>query len=155
MINFGFISLDILVFLGIIIILSVISFRSGKKPILALILSLYPSLLFFNNLPFIRLTDSTAAALGFVIIYASVIYIIWRNLHVKKLHSISRKLVDYILMSLSFVILLISIQIHSISSLTIIYKFSPFLTNIVDKIPYGLALAIPLFVILITNKNDF
>jgi hypothetical protein len=154
MLNLGFISLDIIIFIAIILILLGISFRSGKKPIIALIVSLYPTILFFANIPFITLKDKTTEAIAFIIIYALAIFIIQKHIHVLKIHTLTRKIIDYTLLSISFVFLIISIQINFLPSLVVIYTFSPFLTNLVNQVPYGIALIAPIIIILLTSRKD-
>lgn len=154
MLNIGFISLDILIFLVIIFVLLTISFRSGKKPIISLIVALYPAVLFFANIPFIKLTDKTAEALAFIIVYAFTIFVIQKYIHVLRVHSLARKILDYSLLSISFIFLIISIQINFLPSLVVIYTFSPVISNLVAQVPYGIALAVPIIIILLTTRRD-
>ena len=60
-----------------------------------------------------------------------------------------------ILLVISFIILVVSIKIHSITAISILYSFPVFAIELVSNIPFGLALAIPLLVIMVTNKSDF
>lgn len=154
--NFAFISLDILILIILLIILIGISFRSGKKPLISLLVSLYPSILIYQNLPFdfFNLNEQSAKAIIFVIIYVITNIIIWKTIHAKRLHSGLRKIIDYGSLSIVYIFTLISISLNSVFSLQIFYSFSSSVTNIIEKIPYWIVLIIPILIILLTNKRD-
>jgi|AntRauTorckE6833_2_1112554.scaffolds.fasta_scaffold21514_3 hypothetical protein len=156
MISFGFLSLDILIILIIFTVLFLTSFKTGKKLLVSLIVSTYPAVLIFNSLTFskINLGDLTAQAIIFLISYIFIVTIFWRNLHVKKYHNTWRKFLDYFLLSISYIILIISIYINSVSSLSIFYNFSETTINVVSVIPYSISLIIPVIIILLTNRRD-
>jgi len=156
MVSFGFLSLDILIILILFTILFLASFKTGKKLLVTLIISTYPTVLIFNSLPFsnINLTDATAQAIVYLISYILMIIIFWRNIHVKKYHNTWRKFLDYFLLSTSYIILIISIYINSIYALSVFYNFSETITRAVSLIPYSISLIIPILIILLTNRRD-
>lgn len=156
MINVGFLSLDILIILIILALLYLISFKTGKKLLISLILSLYPTILIFGSLPFskINLEDSSAQAIVFLIFYILMILILRKNIHVKKYYSNHRKFLDYFLLSISYIILIVSVYINSVSSLSSLYNFSGTITNMVSLIPYSISLLIPIIIVLLTNRKD-
>jgi CRISPR/Cas system-associated protein endoribonuclease Cas2 len=156
MINVGFLPLDILIILIILAVLYLVSFKTGKKLLVSLILSLYPTVLIFGSLPFsqIGLSDNSAQAIVFLIFYILMIVILRRNITVKKYYSNFRKFLDYFLLSISYVILIVSIYINSVNSLSSLYNFSGAITNLVSMIPYSITLLIPILIILITNRKD-
>ena len=156
MVNFGFLSLDILIIIILFTILFLTSFKVGKRLLVTLIISTYPTVLIFNSLPFTKgnLFDNTAHAAVYLISYILVFTVFWKNLHVKKYHNTWRKFLDYFLLSISYLILQISIYINSISSLSVFYNFSETITKTVFNIPYSIALIIPIIIILLTNRKD-
>ena len=156
MVNFGFLSLDILIILTLFVILFLASFKTGKKLLVTLIISTYPTVLIFNSLPFskINLTDATAQAIVYLISYILIITVFWRNLHVKKYHTTWRKFLDYFLLSASYIVLIISIYINSIGVISVFYNFSEAITKAVSVIPYSISLIIPVVIILLTNRRD-
>ena len=156
MISVGFLSFDILIILIILTVLYLTSFKTGKKLLVYLILSLYPTVLIFSSLPLsdIGLSSNTAQAITFLIFYILMIATLRKNITVKKYHSNTRKLLDYFLLSLAYVILIVSIYINSVSSLSSLYNFSGTITNLVSLIPYSVTLLIPIIMVLITNRRD-
>ena len=154
MINFGFISLDILIVLIAIVLLIAISFKFGKKPLVSLILSVYPALLIFLNLPFLTLDSPTAEAVVFVVLFVITFLGLNRNVKVHRNVTTLRKFIDYSLLSVSFVLLFFSIYIHAVQSLDVFYSFSDEVTNVVSKVPFGLALIIPLVIVCLINKRE-
>jgi len=156
MISFGFLPLDILIIMIIFSILFLTSFKTGKKLLVSLIVSIYPTVLIFNSLPFtsINLNDKTAQAIVFLIFYILVVTILWKNLHVKKYHNTWRKFLDYFLLTTSYITLVISIYINSVNSLSVFYNFSEIITKTISMIPYSATLIIPIIIILLTNRRD-
>jgi len=155
MINVGFISLDILIFLILFIVLFLATFKTGKKLLVVSIISFYPTLLIFNSLlSSVNFNDQIIQAITFIILYIMLSIILWRNIHAKKVHSTFRKIVDYSTLSISFILLLVSIYINSVSSLSSLYNFSGTVTDIISKIPFSLTLIIPIIIILLTNRRD-
>ncbi len=156
MISFGFVSLDILIILILFIVLFLSSLKWGKNFLVALILSIYPTLLIFGSISTekLNLTDQTAQAIIFLVLYILIIIILRKNITVKKLHGNSRKFLDYSLLSIVYIILLISVYINSVDYISSFYNFSGVTVNIVSKISYNVSLILPLLVILITNRKD-
>jgi hypothetical protein len=154
MMSFGFISVDVLLLISLIAILMILSYKKGKKIIIALTLSLYPTVLFFNNLPFVEVNERSSRAVFFLIIYVIFFVLFKKYTNNKKLHTSSRKITDYSLLTASYLILLLSIYINSVPALSFIYRFSPSITKIVGMIPYGIALVIPIIVLFMTSKKD-
>lgn len=154
MISFGFISLDVILILLAIALLFFLSYKKGKRTIVSLTLALYPALIIFKNLPFVEISDNTSRALIFILIYAILFVLIKKYTHVKKNHSKQRKVVDSVLLTLSYLILLVSVYIYSIPSLANLYSFSPQVIKLVGSIPYGVALLLPMIILFLTNKRD-
>lgn len=148
MINFGFLSLDILIFLILIIFLVFLSFKMGKKFLYSLILAFYPAVMILNNLPYVELRTNFSKIIGFIFIYIICNMLIWKNLNPKNTHSKISRIFEYIILTVSFLIL-ISTQIY----LNSIY-FSKAINNITEAIPLGISFMIPLIVILITTKRN-
>lgn len=149
-----FLSFDLLVIIGILIILIGLSFKLGKKLTAALIFALYPAVLIFHNMPFIESGDSGSDGFLFLGLYVVLTILFWKNVHVKTLHSIGRKVLDYSLLSVSALVAFISVSLNSATSIQNIYSFDGLVTSYIDKIPYGVALIIPIIIIFITNKGD-
>lgn len=154
--NIGFLSLDLLLIIILFVLLFLISFKFGKKIIVSLIISMYPTLLIFSNLNFgeLGLSEKTAQALVFIVLYVLLATVLWKNVSVKKLYSQFRKSLDYSILSLTYVVFLLSIYINSVDYLAPFYTLSGITIEWVSKIPYSLMLVIPIIVIIITNRKD-
>lgn len=154
--NIGFLSLDLSIIIVLFILLFLISFKFGKKIIVSLIISMYPTLLIFSNLNFegLGLNEKTAQALVFIILYVLLTTVLWKNISVKKLYSQLRKSIDYSVLSLTYVVFLLSIYINSVDYLAPFYKLSGITIEWASKIPYSLMLVIPIIVIIVTNRKD-
>jgi len=150
----GFLSLDILIILILFISLFLLSFKTGKKLLTTLIISIYPTVLIFNNLSHASLDTQIIQLVVLSVLYALFSFIFWKNIHIKKYHSNSRKIIDYFLLTTAFLILLISININSIPALSMLYQFSGSIINFISNTPYSIALIIPIIIILITNRRD-
>jgi hypothetical protein len=69
-------------------------------------------------------------------------------------HNTTRKLIDYSLLSVSFMILLAGSMAHSLKILNTVVELGTLTNTINSYIPYGFALIIPILAILITNKRS-
>lgn len=154
MINFGLISFDILLILIVTVILFIVAFRSGKKPLITLTISTYPALLITEYLPWISFEDLTAKAVIFVLVYILSIVVLWKNVHVRKVHSNSRKIIDYGLISIMYMVLVLSIWFTETFSLQVFHSFEPQIVSFITKIPFGLVLILPLIILILTNRNE-
>lgn len=153
--NFGIMSLDIIILLAVFAILLFWSFRRGKKAIVALIITTYPALLIYSYLPYIVLDKPMAQAVGFVVIYIITLIVLWHNVHVKHVHRFLRKITDYSLLTISYMALIISVSANSIPALQKIYTFSGFFPELISRIDYGIILVIPIILVSLTNKTDY
>ncbi|HMO78591.1 MAG TPA: hypothetical protein PJ997_00165 [Candidatus Paceibacterota bacterium] len=153
--NFAFLSLDIIIIIVTIAILTFL-FLKGKKGILiSLIFATYPTVLIFKNFPYIEFTNQTIELVFLLLIYIFIFWILNKSVSIGNYYSTSfRKIVDSILLSTSYIILIISLQINSLPILKNIYNFSTNTTKIIADIPYGLALIIPIIFILLINKRQ-
>ncbi len=154
MTNIGFISLDIIILLVILGVLIFLNYKTGKKIITSLILACYPSILIFNNLPYISFESRIVEAFAFILIYVMCFIILKKYIKNRVVVTNIRKITDYIFLSLTFFMLLVSISTNEVLSLQSIYSFSGYLPNLINKINYGLVLIIPIIVLLLTSKED-
>ena len=153
--NFGILSLDIIILIAVFAILFFLSLRKGKKLVVALILTTYPALLVYSYLPYIILDKPMAKAVGFVVIYILILIVLWHNVHTKHVHSFFRKVLDYGTLIISYMMLVISISANSIPALQKIYAIGGYFPDLISKIDYGVMLIIPIVIILLTNKSDY
>jgi len=154
MINIGFISLDILILVVIFFVLFFSGIKSGKKLLISLIVSVYPSLLIFSNFPYVNFEAGMPEAISFLFIYIIMVTIMIKIINKKKVYTTFRKITDYSALAFTYIILLVSISSNYITSLQNLYTFSGVIPNFINRIDFGLLLIIPIVVILLTSKND-
>ncbi len=154
MMHFEFLSVDIIVLIVIFAILFFVTLRTEKRLITSLILSAYPTLLVFKNFPYVKLEAGLPQAIWFLVLYAVISGIVWRNIHNRRVFTGFRKITDYSLLIVSYIALMISISTHSVPALQNVYKFSGTFSHFVEGLDFGVILIIPLVVILLTSKSD-
>jgi hypothetical protein len=148
------ISLNNFFFFLILAVVLIASFKYGRKICIALILATYPTILIFSNLAFLKLGSNTAELIILGLVYVLSLSILWTNLTPGNPHNTTRKLIDYSLLSVSFMILLAGSMAHSLKILNSFVELGTLTTTINSYIPYGFALIIPILAILITNKRS-
>lgn len=154
MINIGFISLDILILVILFCALFFHGIKTGKKLLLSLIISIYPSLLIFSNFPYMNFEAGMPEAISFLVIYVITVSILMKIIGVKKVHTTFRKVTDYSALSITYLVLLLSVSSSYVTSLQNLYSFSGVIPDFVNKLDFGLLLIIPIAVILLTSKSD-
>ncbi|HMP67152.1 MAG TPA: hypothetical protein PKA60_00175 [Candidatus Paceibacterota bacterium] len=156
MINIGLISLDIIIIAVIIFVLVLLCLKNKKHYVTALIVSIYPTILIYKNFPFIDFTNKTAEVIFLIIIYFAILFILKRNISSggNYYSNYLSKILNGVILSVTFVFLLLSVYVHSLPELGNIYNFSSQTTALVANIPIGLSLIIPIVIILFLNKRD-
>ena len=151
--SLGFLTLDILIILVILIGTFIYSFNAGKKQVVKLLLTFYPTLLIFLNLP-IKITDDLTNVLIFIGIYIAIFVLLKKNFTAPPNHSKGRNFIDSLLISIASVFILLTIY-YKVVPLESIYTLNlPFSGLLVEKIPFYLTAIIPIIIILITNRRD-
>lgn len=152
--SIGFLTLDIIIILVLFIGTFIYSYNGGKKQIVKLLLSVYPALLIFLNLNFLDNKDDLVIIGTFIGLYLASFFLLKRNFTAPSSHTGGKKFLDGVLLSVAsvFTLLIIYYKILPISSL---YELKlPFSGFLIDKIPFYLTVAIPLFILFITNRRD-
>jgi hypothetical protein len=148
------ISLNNFFFFLILAVVLLASFKYGRKICMVLILATYPTILIFSNLAFLKLGSNTAELIILALVYILSISVLWINLNPHNPHNNTRKIIDYVLLSVSFMILLAGSMDHSLKILNSFVELGTLTNTINAYIPYGFALIIPILAILITNKRS-
>lgn len=138
----------------LLFLLFLISLKFGRKFLLALILSTYGTVLIFNNLSYIDFSNSLSGLITFFVVAIIISLIIWPNLHVKNALTRLRRFFDYFILSLIYVVFLVSLSNNAIYYLDYIFADSGFIHLFVSKIPYFISIILPILGILITNKRN-
>ena len=151
--DFGFLTLDILIIVVLFIGTFIYSFNAGKKAVVKLILAVYPAVLIFKSLPF-DLSDSMMIIGAFVILYIIFYFLLKRNFTAPSEYSGGKKFLDSLLISIASVFTLLIIY-YKLLPIDEYYALKlPFSGLLIEKLPFYLTLLIPVILISITNKGD-
>lgn len=151
--DFGFLTLDIIIILVILLGTFFYSYNAGKKYAVKFLLAAYPALLIFLNLPF-DIKDSTTLILIFVAVYVLSYMLLKKNFTSPSAHSGGRKFLDSLLISIAsvFTLLVIYFKVLPISDFYVLKL--PFSGFLIDSIPFYITILIPIVLIFITNRRD-
>ena len=158
MIDVSFFSFETIIILVILLILLILSFKFGKKLIITLILSIYPSSLIVANLSLLKFDLSKEVV--FIVVslagYAITAFIIWNVVKSKEANNNIIRLIDNLVLSGAFLFyVLATIQYHNLTLSVDFFSFSGYTTNLFGTIPQDVALMIPIVAILVTLKKNF
>ena len=154
MINFGFLSLNIIILLAVIFLLIFISFKTGKKLLYSLIISIYPSVYILKYIPFIELNTDASKTIAFIVIYAIFVFILYTNLHPRNSYSKIGRLIEYSILTISFLLLFTAISFNEFPKISNFINFSKKINDFIKDIPYNIALIIPIISVLVTTKKN-
>lgn len=152
--NFGFLTLDIILILSIFFVIFFITFKKGKKSVVNLILSIILSAAIFSNFPYSIEKSDSMSVLIFVIIYSLMYLFINKIISVKKNHNSWRKIIDCIVLSASYLLLLISTYKYAVPELQSLYLFTPKTLDLIGFIDYGLMILISISVLFFASRNS-
>lgn len=153
MFSIGFLTLDILIVLILLVILFFISLTKGESLLARFLLSFYPTTLIFENLPFITLNSDISKIATYITILIVFYILLSSNLTAKRSYTNGKKIFDGIILSLASVTTLLTIY-YQILPLEKIYKFTlPVETFFVSTVPYGIWLIIPIIALIISNRG--
>lgn len=154
MFSIGFLTLDILIILAIFIVSFFVAFQSGKKQIVKIVLSVYPAILIYTNLP-IQTSESLMQILIFLGVYVVTYLIMKKNFTSTSNNDGFRRFMDSFLVSIAAVFTLLIIY-YRIIPLESLYQLNlPFSGFLVNSIPFYATLIVPIIAILFTNKKDY
>jgi len=153
MFGISFITLDLIIILIAIAVFYVLGLKFGKKYLVSILLSLYPALLIFIHFPFIEAKGTYVEILLFVGTAVVISGIFNRVLSIGYGSSGLQAHLHLLLLSIANCILLLVIYTKYITG-PLPYVFSGTITDfILETIPYGVTLMIPILVLLIAGRH--
>lgn len=151
--SLGFLTLDILIILIIFFGTLIYAVNAGKKPVVKLLLTVYPALLIFLNLQIGVMSDMTKIG-TFLGIYIALYLLLKRNFTAPSTHSGGKKFFDALMLSIASVFTLLTIY-YKVLPIETFYELKlPFSGILAQKIPFYITLIVPAFLIMLTNKRD-
>jgi len=146
-------SVNNFVFFLILIIIFILSFKYGKKLSTVLILSSYPTILIFKSITAIKLDSNLSAIIAILAVYLFCFLTLWSIIHLQHTYKNTRKIFEYLLLSIGFMILLSAISTISMPVIDNFINLGSITTLINKYISYNFALIIPIVLIFITNRK--
>lgn len=152
MIQFGFLTLDLIIILVLFIATFFVAYKKSKKSVARLILPFYVATLIYSTLPF-KTTEASAKILLFLITYGVLFFLMKRSITAFGGGYGGRHVLDSILLSFAAIFSLF-IAYYKILPLEALIKINfPFSGLILENIPYYILIMIPLFLIFISNHH--
>ena len=152
--SLGFLTLDIIIILVILVAAFFYSYNSGKKYLVKCILSVFPALLIYQALPFVTGKDDIIKIGVFVVAWIVFYFLLKKNFTAPSVHSGGKKFFDSFLLAISSVFMLLIIYYH-ILPISSLYELKlPFSGFLIEKIPFYITIIIPVLLISFTNRRD-
>lgn len=149
--SIGFLTLDIIIILVIFISTFIFSFTKGKKKVLKLLLSIYPAILIFQNLPF-SFKDNLTQILAFVGVFLVFYFILKNNFTAPQGNG--NRFFESLVASIASVFCLLIIY-YRILPLESVYDLRlPFSGFWIQQIPFYITLIIPAALIFLISRKD-
>lgn len=152
--SLGFLTLDIIIILVILLSAFFYSYNAGKKYLVKIILPVFPALLIFLNLPFVEGKDDLIKIGSFVATWILFYFLLRKNFTAPSAHSGGKNFFDSLLLSIASVFTLLVIYYH-VLPISHLYELKlPFSGLLIDKIPFYITILVPIILITVTNRRD-
>ncbi|MEN9921060.1 MAG: hypothetical protein RLZZ517_38 [Candidatus Parcubacteria bacterium] len=153
MIQFGFLTLDVIILLAIFIFTFFVAYKKSKKSVARFVIPFYVATFVYSTLPF-KATEASAKVLLFLVVYAILIFLMKRSITAFGGGYGGRHILDSIMLAFSAIFSLF-IAYYKILPLDKIININfPFSAFILDKIPYYVLILIPLALIYASNSHS-
>jgi hypothetical protein len=129
------------------------SYRFGKAWLVAFLLSFYPTIALFGNIPYVNIEKGLPTVITFFVIYGVIFFFLSKSVHTRESYGGFRKVFDHFLVSITTLFVILFSLIKFVPDFATFYKFSDGIIKITTNlIPYGFYLTIPILVIFIVGK---
>jgi hypothetical protein len=153
MFSIGFLTLDILLILGLLIGFFFVSMTRGEYVLARIILTFYPATLVYLYLPYFTPIDATMKILTYVILFVVLHLVLGKHFTARRSYAQGKKILDACLLSFATVITLLTIYYH-VLPLEALYTFTlPFAYVFTTTLPFGVWLLVPIALLSIANRG--
>jgi hypothetical protein len=153
MIQFGFLTLDVIILLAIFIFTFFVAYKKSKKSVARFVIPFYVATLVYTTLPF-KATEASAKVLLFVVVYVILIVLMKRSITAFGGGYGGRHVLDSLMLAFSAIFSLFIAYYKTLPLEQIIKINFPFSAFILDKIPYYILIVIPLALIYASNSHS-
>lgn len=152
MIQFGFLTIDLIIILVLFLVTFFVAYKKSKKSVARFILPFYVATFIYSTLPF-NATEPSAKILLFLVTYCVLFFLMKRSITAFGGGYGGRHIIDSILLSFAAIFSLF-IAYYKILPLEALIKINfPFSGLILEYIPYYVLIMIPLVLIYISNSH--
>ena len=152
MIQFGFLTLDVIILLVLFGVTFFFAFKKSKKSVARAILPFYVATLIYTTLPF-KPVEASSKVLIFAVTYVLLIFLMKKSITAVGGIGGGRHFFDSIMLSFAAIFSLFIAYFKIIPIEKIITINFPFSAIILDKIPYYILISIPLILIFLSNHH--
>lgn len=152
MMQFGFLTLDVIIILVLFIVTFFIAYKKSKKSVARFVLPFYVATLIYSTLPF-DVTEASSKILLFVVVYGVLVFLMKKSITAFGGGFGGRHILDSLLLSFAAIFSLF-IAYYKILPLDEVIKINfPFSGLILENVPYYILIMIPLVLIYISNHH--
>lgn len=153
MFSIGFLTLDILIVIALLIGFFFVSISKGEYVLARIILTFYPATLLYFYLPYVSVSGALPKVLTYIGIFIGLYLLIHKHFTAKRAYAKGRKTFDATLLSIATVSVLLTLYYH-VLPLDVVYTFTLPVDNLFTSVlPFGVWMLIPLVLLAITNKG--
>jgi hypothetical protein len=152
MIQFGFLTLDVIILLVLFGVTFFFAFKKSKKSVARAILPFYVATLIYSTLPF-KSVEASSKVLIFAVTYVVLIFLMKKSITAVGGVTGGRHFIDSLLLSFAAIFSLFIAYFKIIPIEKIIKINFPFSAIILDKIPYYILISIPLILVFLSNQH--
>ncbi len=149
----GFLTLDILITLALLVGFFFVSMAKGEYVLARIVLTTYPATLLYFYLPYYEPAGAVAKAATYVVVFVALHFLLAKHFTAKRSYAKGRKVFDAIFLSFATVISLLTLYYH-VLPLDAVYTFTlPFAYLFTTTLPFGVWLVIPIVLLMIANRG--
>lgn len=153
MFSIGFLTLDILIVLALLIGFFFVSMSKGEYVLARIVLTFYPATLFYFYMPYVSVSGALPKVLTYAGIFIGLFLLIGKHFTAKRSYAKGRKVFDAVLLSIATVLILLTLYYH-VLPLDVVYSFTLPVDNLFTSVlPFGVLILIPLVLLAIANRG--
>lgn len=152
MIQFGFLTLDVIILLVIFIATFFIAYKKSKRSVARFILPFYVATFIYSTLPF-KVAEASGKVLLFLVVYVALIFLMKKSITATGGVGGGRHVLDSVLLSFAAIFSLFIAYYKILPIEKIIQINFPFSGLILTSVPYYALILIPLVLIYLSNAH--
>ena len=153
MFSIGFLTLDILIVLGLLIGFFFVSMSKGEYILARIVLTFYPATLIYFYFPYVSFGGAVPRIIAYIALFLGVHFLLRKHFTARRSYAQGKRVFDAVLLSLATVITLLTLYYH-VLPLDVIYTFTlPFSYLFTTTLPFGVWMMIPIVLLVAANRG--